>query len=77
MRNTEQLIKKISKRKKKETRAETEDIYLRQMIDELKNALSTQVRIVDKQGKGKIEIDYYSNEELERLASILKGESEI
>ncbi len=77
VRNTEYLIKKISKRKKKETRAETEDIYLRQMIDELKNALSTQVRIVDKQGKGKIEIDYYSNEELERLTSILKGESEI
>jgi len=77
VRNTEYLIKKISKRKKKETRTEAEDIYLRQIIDELKNALSTQVRIVDKQGKGKIEIDYYSNEELERLTSILKGESEI
>ena len=73
VRNTEQLIKKISKRKKKETTTEPEDIYLKQILDELKNALSTQVRIVDKQGKGKIEIDYYSSDELERLISILKG----
>lgn len=75
VRNTEQLIKNISKRKKKDVNTGTEDIYLRQVIDELKNALSTQVRIVDKQGKGKIEIDYYSNDELERLTSILKGNS--
>lgn len=73
VRNTEQLIKNISKRKKKETTTEPEDIYLKQILDELKNALSTQVRIVDKQGKGKIEIDYYSSDELERLISILKG----
>ncbi len=75
VRNTEQLIKKISKRKKKESNTGEEDIYLRQVTDDLKNALSTQVRIVDKQGKGKIEIDYYSIEELERLTSILKGDS--
>mgnify|MGYP000205432982 CR=1 FL=1 len=73
VRNTEQLIKKISKRRKKGTTTEPEDMYLRQVLDELKNALSTQVRIVDKQGKGKIEIDYYSSDELERLISILKG----
>lgn len=73
VRNTEQLIKKISKRNKKDKTTGPENIYLKQVIDELKNSLSTQVRIVDKQGKGKIEIDYYSNDELERLVSILKG----
>ena len=73
VRNTEQLIKNISKRNKKERTTEPEDIYLKQVVDELKNSLSTQVRIVDKQGKGKIEIDYYSIDELERLTSILKG----
>ena len=76
VRNTEQLIKKISKRKKKEIQAGSEDIYIKQVTDDLKNALSTQVRIVDKQGRGKIEIDYYSNDELERLTSILKGNSQ-
>ncbi|MEM7009466.1 MAG: ParB/RepB/Spo0J family partition protein [Thermodesulfobacteriota bacterium] len=76
VRNTEQLIKKISKRKKKETTNNEENIYLRQVTDDLKNALSTQVKIVDKGGKGKIEIDYYSNDELERLTSILKGNYE-
>jgi len=75
VRNTEQLIKKISTRKKKQTGSVEEDIYLKEVVNELKNALSTQVRIVDRQGKGKIEIDYYSNDELERLTEILKGNS--
>ena len=75
VRNTEQLIKKISTRKKKQAGSGQEDIYLKEVVNELKNALSTQVRIVDKQGKGKIEIDYYSNDELERLIEILKGNS--
>jgi len=75
VRNTEQLIKKMSKRPKKQLSTENDDIYLKQVVNELKNALSTQVRIVDKQGKGKIEIDYYSNDELERLTDILKGNS--
>ena len=75
VRKTEQLIQNISKRKKKDAKPRSDDIYLRQITDELKKSLSTQVRIVDKQGKGKIEIDYYSNEELERITSILKANS--
>lgn len=73
VRKAEQLIQNISKRKKKDAKTENDDIYIRQITDDLKRSLSTQVRIVDKQGKGKIEIDYYSNDELERLTSILKG----
>ena len=73
VRKAEQLIQNISKRKKKDTKPGSDDIYIRQITDELKRSLNTQVRIVDKQGKGKIEIDYYSNDELERLTSILKG----
>lgn len=73
VRNTEQLIKKISKRNKKQQSSENENIYLKEVVNELKNVLSTQVRIVDKQGKGKIEIDYYSNDELQRLTELLKG----
>jgi len=75
VRKTEQLIQNISKRKKKDAKPRSDDMYIRQITDELKKSLSTQVRIVDKQGKGKIEIDYYSNEELERLTSILKANS--
>jgi len=75
VRKTEQLIQNISKRKKKDAKSGSDDIYIRRITDELKKSLSTQVRIVDKQGKGKIEIDYYSNEELERLTSILKANS--
>ncbi|MCH7517572.1 MAG: ParB/RepB/Spo0J family partition protein [Candidatus Dadabacteria bacterium] len=75
VRKTEQLIQNISKRKKKDAKPRSDDMYIRQITDELKKSLSTQVRIVGKQGKGKIEIDYYSNEELERLTSILKANS--
>jgi ParB family chromosome partitioning protein len=73
VRKAEQLIQNISKRKKKDAKPQSDNIYIRQITDDLKRSLSTQVRIVDKQGKGRIEIDYYSNEELERLTSILKG----
>lgn len=38
----------------------------------LKELLGTKVAIKDKNGKGKIEIEYYSNEDLERIIDLLK-----
>lgn len=73
VRKTEHLIQNISKREKKNPKPQSDNIYIKQIADDLKRSLNTQVRIVDKQGKGKIEIDYYSNDELERLTYILKG----
>ena len=74
VRTTENLIRKLSKeRKKVESEPEGDDLYLRQITDELKRALNTQVRIVNKKGRGKIEIEYYSQDELERLSRILIG----
>lgn len=73
VRKTEILVQKFSKRKEESSKPEEDNPYLRQMEDELKRALSTQVRIIYNKGKGKIEIEYYSEDELERLASLLLG----
>ncbi len=71
VRNTESLVKKMSGAGKKEEKESDEDPYVRSLADELKRAMSTQVRIVYNNGRGRIEIDYYSTDELERLAAIL------
>ena len=71
VRNTESLVKKMSSTGKKEEKEHDEDPYVRSLADELKRAMSTQVRIVYNNGRGRIEIDYYSTDELERLAALL------
>ena len=71
VRMTESLIRNLSKQKKPPPEPGGDDLYLRRMADELKRSLNTQVRIVNKKGKGKIEIEYYSQDELDRLCRIL------
>ena len=50
-------------------------IYLKDISDELQTVLGTKVHISHKKGKGKIEIQYYSNEDLERVLQILRHQS--
>ena len=40
---------------------------------ELKTIFSTKVKVTSKKNKGKIEIEYYSNEDLDRLLGLIKG----
>ena len=74
VRDTEKLVRKLLKiRTEKETAAaneEQKDIsYIYQALEEkLKNILGTKVSIKRKEkDKGRIEIEYYSEEELERI----------
>lgn len=71
VRMTESLIKKLTQDKKPVQAPEEEDLHLVQVMDELRRTLNTKVKIVNKKGKGKIEIEYYSQEELDRLCGIL------
>ncbi|MEQ9619222.1 MAG: ParB/RepB/Spo0J family partition protein [Deltaproteobacteria bacterium] len=73
VRNTESLIQKMSGKKTAEAVSGIENPYVKQLSDDIKKALSTQVRIIYKNGKGKIEIEYYSEDELERIAGYLLG----
>lgn len=49
------------------------DIFLKTLQDDLIRALGTKVSLVPRQRGGRIQIDYYSNEELEGLVKRLKG----
>ena len=48
-----------------------EDIFTRELTEELSGRFSTKVRISRNKTKGKIEIEYYSPEELERIVGML------
>ncbi len=62
----------VTKKKKKEP--SQEDIYLQSVEDKLMGIIGTKVRIVPGKNKGKLEIDYYGNEDLERILEFF-GES--
>jgi ParB family chromosome partitioning protein len=49
------------------------DPQLSALEEKLIRGLGTKVRIINKGTKGKIEIEYYSLEELDRLLDILLG----
>ncbi len=71
VRKTEKLIQKLSEEKEQVVKLHDTDPYLERVIDELKKTLGTQVKIIDKGGEGRIEIEYYSKDELERIIEIL------
>ena len=50
--------------------------YIKQFEDELCLNLGTKVHILQSGKKGKIQIDYYSNDDLERLILLLKNGAE-
>ena len=70
VREAELLSKKIS-RPAKVTSAK--DPQISSLEEKLIKTLGTKVRILNKGKKGKIEIEYYSLEELDRLLDILLG----
>lgn len=73
VRMTETLIRNMTRERKTAVKPVSSDPYLERLADDIKGFLSTQVRIIYNKGKGRIEIDYYSDDELERLVSALLG----
>ncbi len=72
VRQVEQLIKNVTDKKKK---TETKTVSKKspavaQLEDRLRYALGSQVRIKNSKNGGKIEIDFYSSEDLERLMEL-------
>lgn len=70
VRETEKLLKLIESKKKIKRKA-VDPVYLA-LEDELKEILGTKVRITNNKNKGRVEIEYYSNDDLERIISIFK-----
>jgi ParB family transcriptional regulator, chromosome partitioning protein len=70
VREAESLSKKVSRPPKTGI---TQDPQISSLEEKLKRSLGTKVRILNRGKKGKIEIEYYSFEELDRLLEILLG----
>ncbi|GCA67029.1 chromosome partitioning protein ParB [Mediterraneibacter butyricigenes] len=80
VRETEKLVKALKNPKKEDTTKEVEDknsfIYA-DIEDKMKSVIGTKVNIHQKKsGKGKIEIEYYSQDELERIFELIMSAKE-
>ena len=75
VRRTEALVKKKSRDAERPAEPALnemeEDIFTRGLTEELSGKFSTKVKISRNKTKGKIEIEYYSPEELERIVGML------
>jgi len=73
VRQIEELVKKYGAPRKKAKDEDETELFLRSLEDELKSLLGTWVKIKDNKGKGKIEISYFSLEELDRIIEMIKA----
>jgi len=72
VRQIEKLAKTEKKKEKKETEPDSYQLEIKQLEERLKTALGTKVIIQHKKDRGKIEIEYYSNDELDRIIEIME-----
>lgn len=74
VRETEQIVKALNNPKEKKKKEEYSDNFVYEKIEnEFKEIIGTNVSIKRKsQDKGKIEIEYYSTEDLERIIDLMK-----
>lgn len=70
VRQTEELIKLRLQRPTRKTKPK--DAHLARIEEELQHHLGTRVRVVHGKKRGKIEIFYYTNEDLDRLLGLIK-----
>lgn len=73
VRDTEKLAAMEDKPKKRKPATKRKDPDLSRVEEELKESLGTKVTINKTGNKGKIEIEFYSKDELERLIEVLKS----
>ena len=77
VRQAERLVNRMTEtREPKSADEAAQDPNVKAAVQELERALGTRVRIVEKSDKrGRIEIEYYSQEELQRLYQLIVGET--
>ncbi|MFL0197923.1 ParB/RepB/Spo0J family partition protein [Clostridium sp. WILCCON 0269] len=73
VRDIEKLIKNLNSDKKlQKDNVKEQNVYHLDIKEKLENLFGTKVSLMDKKNKGKIEIEYYSQEDLQRILDILK-----
>lgn len=72
VREVEKLVKNYNEKKpEKHKEAVVRDFIYNDLENNLKEILGSKVNICDKNGKGKIEIEYYSKDDLDRIYELL------
>lgn len=71
VREVEALARRKTRRKKAQRRRRTDDPVVREWEERLQRVLGTQVRIERLGREGSIRIEYYSDEDLERILEVL------
>lgn len=72
VRQLERLVNNMNKTPEKKEKAPKKDIFLVERESVLRDRLGTGVKIQRGKKKGKIEIDFYTDEDLERIIDILE-----
>ena len=77
VRQLEKLIQQLNENVSRETKKpeKKKDVFLQQHEHTLRERFGTTVNIVQKKNKGKIEIEFFSKEDLERLLDMLDKEN--
>lgn len=70
VRDIEKLV--MQKDKTDEKKEIKKDVEIIELEEQLKKTFATKVSIIHKKNKGKIEIEYYSNDDLERILELLQ-----
>ncbi|MBE6072412.1 MAG: ParB/RepB/Spo0J family partition protein [Clostridium butyricum] len=71
VRELERLIKNISLNKEREVNKKELNPYYKSIRNQLQEHFGTKVNLSNKNNKGKIEIEYYSEDDLQRILDIL------
>jgi ParB family chromosome partitioning protein len=77
VREAEELSRRVARPEERARRrpGPRRDFHLVDMEDRLRRQLQTKVRIVGRPGRGRIELHYFRQEELDRLSEVLLGGS--
>ncbi|MCI6737307.1 MAG: ParB/RepB/Spo0J family partition protein [Intestinibacter sp.] len=74
VRKTEEIVKNMLEEKKTKTKPKEKDIFIKDIEERLTNSLGTKVNISSGKKKGKIEIEYYTDDDLNDIIERLLEE---
>ena len=72
VRELERRVSEIQKPKEKETAPKEISIELRDLVDKMKATFATKVKAVGNDNKGRIVIDYYTKDDLDRILKLIE-----
>ena len=75
VRQIEELIKQLTQHVSRETKSKPKkDVFLSQWEEKLRQTFATSVQIKRGKTKGRIEIEFYTDEDLERIMDLISGD---